>query len=227
MGLRSGPWHEPITQPLVYWERGRGDPRLSEPGIVLSILVSGRQQAPPRPANPRLRRPAQHLARCSPAHTNVRHRTADTNIQGIAENPPGQRCPAAARSPCCLWCSAGERAPAAAPAPCPGRAGGLQSSRRGGGAGSSWIPSGAAKFLGFSGSGRRGRGESVSGSRSKQGPGCGAGSGRASAVPRLPERAGAAPGQAPSPPATAQEPPQDLGTRERLLSGLPRQQTRH
>lgn len=144
------------------------------------------QQAPPRHANLRLRRPAQHLARCSPARANASH--------SKRKHTRNCRKPTWAALPCCCPVSVlpavlgrGAR-PRCSPCPVPREGWGLAEQPEGWGAGSSWIPSGAAKFLGFSGSGRRGRGESVSGSRSKQGPGCGAGSGQASAVPRLPER---------------------------------------
>lgn len=135
VGLGSGPWHEPITQPCGHWERGRGELHLSETGIALSFLASGRWQAPPRRADPRLHHPAWHPASCSPAHANTRRRAANPNIGGIARKSTW------AALPCCCLVSVlpavlgWGTCPAAAPARCLGRAGGSRRSWRGGRAG--------------------------------------------------------------------------------------------
>lgn len=45
MGLESNPWHEPITQPFVYWERGWMN--LTSPNqALITLLFLGCQQGP-------------------------------------------------------------------------------------------------------------------------------------------------------------------------------------
>lgn len=198
-------------------KRSRAEPHLSETGIALSFLVSGCRRALTRHANPRLHHPARHAARCSPTHANTGHRAANPNVPGVAKKAPGQCCAAAACSPHCLRRSAGAW-------------GGLGGGGAAGGVGaqaalrhSSWIPCGAAKFLGLSGSSRRGRGESVSGNRSKQGPAGERGPARPALFPGSRE----ASGRWGQPRPSAGSPPAAAGFGDqRASSGLPRRASR-
>lgn len=130
VGLGSSPWHEHITASL--WDRDK--PHLSKTDTALFFPVSGCSQV--------VTQTYSSIALCG---------TLPSSDLG---NPilllPGLCL-------CCLWCFAGG---SALLQPLPGARGELRALRADRGPRvwpslrhSSWIPPGAAKFLGFSGSG--------------------------------------------------------------------------
>lgn len=89
VGPRSGPWHKPIAQPYVHWEKGTGE--TSSPKNGHRSLHSGVR--PPASATLSRKPVAPSPSPRSPTHDNTRHHAPNPSMPGAAQKAPGQRCP--------------------------------------------------------------------------------------------------------------------------------------